>query len=71
MEKKYWLINVLGKDGYSFMVSGELENEDIALDAAFQADLFESRDDADSAIADEADENDIKQFNEWGCCYEV
>jgi len=53
------------------MVHGELENEEIALDAAFKADLFENRDDADGAIAEEADENDIKQFSEWKCCHEV
>lgn len=71
MEKKYWLINVVGNHGYSFMVCGELEDEDEAIDAAFDEDLFESADDANYATAEEADENDIKHFTEGGYCYEI
>lgn len=71
MEKKYWLINVAGKHGYSFVVCGELEDADVAIDAALEAELFNYEEDAYYATAEEADENDIKQFTEWKCCHEV
>lgn len=71
MGKTYFLINVLGKDGYSFLVHGDFDSDEQAIDNAFEAGLFNDKADADCAIAEEADDNDIKQFTDWGCCYEL
>ena len=67
----YFIINVPGKHGYSFMVCGEFNNEDDAIEHAASAGLFEDEMDIDYAEADDlVDEYDIKSFKESGCCYE-
>lgn len=61
--KKYWLINVLGKHGFSTMVHGEIDTEEQAINAALDNDLFQDVEDADYAFAEEADGYTIEHFN--------
>ena len=69
--KKYWLINVIGIDGYSILVHCEAETDDAAIDIARAADLFEDYDDWKIASAEEADDDAIKHFNEWNLIQEL
>ena len=64
MEKSYWLINVIGRYGYSMMVHGEIDDYYEAIEAASKANLFNDEEDADYATAEEASEYDIKHFTE-------
>ena len=63
MEKKYWMINVSGNNGYSLLVHCDAQTIEEAIDIAEDADLFDSHDDAMNAFGEEADEYDIKHFN--------
>ena len=69
--KKYWLINVIGIDGYSLVVHCGAQTEEEAIDIARDADLFTDYDDWEIASAEEADEDTIKHFNEWGYTHEL
>jgi hypothetical protein len=69
--KKYWLINVIGIDGYSILVHCGAKTADEAIDIARDADLFEDYDDWKIASAEEADDDTIKHFNEWGLTHEL
>ena len=69
--KKYWLINVIGIDGYSLVVHCGAQTEEEAIDIARDADLFTDYDDWKIASAEEADDDTIKHFNEWGYTHEL
>lgn len=69
--KKYWIINVGGKDGYSLLVHCGAETIEQAIDIAADADLFDSADDAKAAFGEEADDYAIKHFNEYGLTHEL
>lgn len=69
--KKYWLINVAGIDGYSILVHCGAKTADEAIDIARHADLFENFDDWRIASAEEADDDTINHFNEWGLTNEL
>lgn len=69
----YYKIDVVGKDGYSFMVcSNDKLNECEAIDAASQAGLFIDADDAHYAVVDDiVSQQDIDHFIDWGCCHQI
>lgn len=71
MNKNYYLINVTGRNGYSFMVACGAKDEFEAIDMAAEANLFEDEDDADYAIAEEATQYDIDHFKKFGSIYEI
>lgn len=71
MEQEYYLINVIGKHGYSFVVHGYIKHEEDAIQQALDNDLFHDADDAEQAMAEVASEDDIKHFEEWDCVYEL
>jgi hypothetical protein len=62
MNKKYFLINVLGKHGYSFMIHAAVNDEFAAINAAAENSLFNDEEDAEYAIAEEASDYDIEHF---------
>lgn len=67
MEKKfYYKVDVLGKNGYSFMLSSNEElTEDDVFDVALENNLFEDEKDADIAIVDDlVTKYDIKAFKD-------
>lgn len=67
----YYIINVPGKHGYSFMVCGEFSDDYDAIEHAANAGLFEDENDIDYATADDlVSQYDIDHFKESGCCYE-
>lgn len=66
----YFIINVTGKHGYSFMVCGEFADEYDAIEHAASADLFDDVNDIEYAFADGlVTEQDIEHFKNDGCCY--
>ena len=74
MEKTYYMINVEGKNGYSFMVSSK--RDDLlscqVLAGAQELGLFQDEDDeigANVVVID--NEDDINHFKECGCLYEL
>lgn len=69
--KKYWLINVAGKDGYSLVVHCDAQTIEQAIDIAADADLFDSADDAKGAFGEEADEDTIAHFKDWSLIHEL
>ena len=69
--KKYWLINVSGTDGYSFMVRCKADSSDDVISMASEAGLFNDEEDTKEASCEEADEEDIKHFTEWGLIQEI
>lgn len=69
--KKYWLINVVGIDGYSMLVHCGAQTAEEAIDIALDADLFDSYDDWKISTAEEADDDTIKHFNEWKLTHEL
>ena len=71
MEKKYWLINVSGHNGYSTMVHCEAETEEQAINAASEGDIFDDPADAKIAFAEEATESDLETFRKWGYINEL
>lgn len=71
--KHYYKIDVMGKDGYSFMIStlNPLKYDEEAIDIAWDLGCFNDKDDVDYAIVDDlVGEADIKHFIECNCCYQ-
>lgn len=71
VQKKYWLINVIGIDGYSMVIHCGAQTEDEAISTALFADLFTDHDDWKIALAEEADDDTIEHFNSWGYIQEL
>lgn len=70
----YYKIDVMGKNGYSFMVETdeELRYDENAIDLALEHNLFQDSEDADYAIVDDlVSERDIKHFTSTGCCHKI
>lgn len=67
MELNYFLVNVPGKYGYSFMVRTEMteDDEDAILDACLEQDLFDDEEDRDEASISIADEHDQQFFEDF------
>lgn len=69
MEKKqennFYLVNVPGKYGYSFMVNTALEGESDILEKCSEKELFNDEDDVTYASVSEADEHDQEFFKEF------
>lgn len=67
----YYLVNVLGKDGYSFMVEIDEDMDEAVkcgdyyniIEIAYKAELFNDEDDAYQCNVSIADDNDIKHFS--------
>ena len=70
---KHLLVNVPGKNGYSFMVHGDYDenHESEIIDACLKNDLFQDAEDANYCTIVEADENDIKAFGTVGEIHEI
>jgi hypothetical protein len=71
--RHYYKIDVMGRDGYSFMIStlNPLEYEDEAIDIAWDLGCFNDKDDVNYAIVDDlVGEHDIKHFIDCKCCYQ-
>lgn len=70
----YYKIDVMGKNGYSFMVETDEElcyNED-AIDLALEHNLFQDSEDADYAVVDDlVSERDIEHFKSTGYCHKI
>ena len=70
----YYKIDVMGKNGYSFMVETdeELRYDEDAIDLAFEHHLFQDSEDADYAVVDDlVTEQEIEQFKSSGCCHKI
>lgn len=70
----YYKIDVLGKNGYSFMVETEEElmYEEDAIDLALAHNLFQDDCDADNAVVDDlVTDTDIQHFKSCQCCHKV
>ena len=63
--EKFYLVNVPGKHGYSFMVNTALEDETDILEKCFEKDLFNDKEDATYASVSEADEHDQEFFKQF------
>lgn len=63
--EKFYLVNVPGKHGYSFMVNTALEDESDILEKCFEKDLFNDKEDATYASVSEADEYDQEFFEQF------
>ena len=71
--RHYYKIDVMGKNGYSFMIStlNPLKYDDEAIDIAWDLGCFNDKDDVDYAVVDDlVGEDDIKHFIECKCCYQ-
>jgi hypothetical protein len=69
--KKYWIIKVVGKNEYSFIIYCDAEDEHKAIGMALKSNLFNDTDDANYAVAEEADEIAIKVYETCKCCFDV
>ena len=69
--KIYYKIDVMGKHGYSFMVSSnDVLDENEVLDLALAKGLFQDEIDAEYAVVDDlVSEHEIEVFK--GCTYEI
>lgn len=69
--KHYYKIDVMGRHGYSFMVSSnDMLDEDEVLDKALTKGLFQDELDAEYAVVDDLiSEYDIENFKD--CTYEI
>lgn len=67
----YFKVDVLGHDGYSFMVASEHDlTDDEIIDKALEKELFLDDRDSEIAIIDNlVDDNDIKHFNDCKCLF--
>lgn len=74
MEKRYYKIDVIGNDGYSFMVwttDMNITDEEV-IDLALDSTLFLDDDDANRCMVDAlVDDNDIQYFKKIDCLYEI
>lgn len=61
----FYLVNVPGKNGYSFMVKTTMEDESDILEKCSELDLFNDEEDAAYASVSEADEYDQEHFKEF------
>jgi hypothetical protein len=69
--KKY-LVNVSGKNGYSFCVETSSEMaEDNIIGACLDNDLFSDSEDADYASVEPATEDDVLHFSIEGCLFKI
>ena len=59
----YYLVNVSGKHGYSFMVKTVLEDESDILEKCSEMKLFNDEEDVNYASVSEADKNDLEHFD--------
>ena len=71
IKKNYYLLNVPGKHGYSFMVLCDAKDEEEAISMAADAELFQDPEDADYCIAEEASESDIMHFAKFDNINEI
>ena len=71
VQKKYWLINVIGIDGYSMVIHCGAQTEDEAISTALFAKLFNYSEDCRIATAEEADDYTINHYNEFGYTHEL
>ena len=70
----YYKIDVMGKNGYSFMVETdeELCYDEDAIDLAVEHNLFQDSEDAIYAVVDDlVSEQDIEDFKFADCCYKI
>lgn len=70
----YYKIDVMGKNGYSFMVETdeELRYDEDAIDLALEHHLFQDSVDADYAVVDDlVTEHDVNHFKSSGCCHKI
>ena len=70
----YYKIDVMGKNGYSFMVETdeELRYDEDAIDLAVEHHLFQDSEDADYAVVDDlVTEREIEEFKSSGCCHQI
>lgn len=70
----YYKIDVMGKNGYSFMVETdeELRYDEDAIDLAVEHHLFQDSEDADYAEVDSlVTEQEIEIFKSSGCCHKI
>ena len=63
--EKFYLVNVPGKHGYSFMVNTALEDESDILTKCSEKELFNDEEDVNYASVSEADECDQEIFKEF------
>ena len=71
MNKKYFLINVTGRNGYSFMVFCGAKDEEEAIELAAEENLFDDDEDAEYATCEEASEYDIDHFKKFNMIHEI
>ena len=71
MKKEYYLINVIGKDGYSFVVYGCFKDDEDAIEQAQKRSLFQDEEDANRACAEIASYEDVKHFRECECLFDL
>lgn len=71
IKKNYYLLNVPGKHGYSFMVLCDAKDEEEAVSMAADAELFKDPEDADYCIAEEASESDIEHWMKYCTIEEI
>ena len=70
----YYKIDVMGKNGYSFMVETdeELRYDEDAIDLAVEHHLFQDSEDANYAVVDDlVTEREIEEFKSSGCCHKI
>lgn len=70
----YYKIDVMGKNGYSFMVETdeELCFDGDVIDLAVEHNLFQDSEDANYAVVDDwVSEQDIEHFKSADCCYKI
>lgn len=70
----YYKIDVMGKNGYSFMIETdeELRYDEDAIDLALEHHLFQESEDADYAEVDSlVTEYDVNHFKSSGCCHKI
>ena len=65
LSENFYLVNVPGKHGYSFMVKTILEDESDILEKCSELDLFNDEDDVTYASVSEADKYDREHFKEF------
>ena len=64
-DNNFYLVNVPGKYGYSFMVNTALEDESDILSKCYEMELFNYEEDVTYASVSEADEYDQEHFKEF------